>query len=583
MTPFERDVTAAVEQYRVPGLGFALINQGREVLSRGFGTRNLDRGGAVDADTLFAIGSVSKSFTCAAIAMLVDEGSLDWDTRVIDLMPSFRLFDPYATREMTVRDLLVHRSGLARGDFMWYKTPYTSEEVLHRARHLEPSWTFRTTFGYQNIMYVAAGEVIRTVSGLSWDDFIDRRLIEPLGMTRSRSHLQYIDDRSNVASPHAELDDTLRAIPHEIGTNSNAAGSIYSSARDMLQWLRLHLGDGSIDGRRLLTSGSLNALHTPQMLIAYVSPWSEMFPDASFLSYAYGWFVFSYRGQTVVTHSGNIDGMTAVACVVPAIGFGLVALANADGSSLPQALVYRAIDDALAGGSKNWLVQFKNQYDDAHKRLDFMLSERKDVSAKETPASPPLSAYAGVYEDPFYGSATVREEGDALALQLLGLNGKLEHLHFDVFTLRPENEIFAKYQPSVRFDRNDFGEPAALTASLLGGVELRLKRNPNASQPVAAAAIDPAPMLGRYASALTAASLAIEALGDALKITLPGSFVGGTVSERVLTLVPISNDCAVVAGLPLTLAFKDLRDRRFASVELRASHQLPFVFDRSSG
>ncbi len=581
MGNFERDVVAALERYRVAGLGCALISDGCELLCRGFGTRSTDRSAAVDADTLFAIGSVSKSFTCAATAMLVDEGAVDWDTRVIDRLPSFRLFDPYVTREMTIRDLLVHRSGLARGDFMWYKSAYNVDEVLHRARYLEPSWAFRTTFGYQNIMYVAAGEVIRAASGLSWDAFIDRRLLQPLGMTRSRSHPQYIEDMTNVATPHAELDDTLRPIAHDSGTNSNAAGSIYSSARDMLRWLRLHLGDGTVDGRRLLTSGSMDALHTPQMLIAYASPWSEMFPDATFLSYGYGWFLFSYRGQTVITHSGNIDGMTAVACVVPAIGFGFVALANADGSALPQALVYRALDDALGGGSTNWLVRFKNQHDDAHERLAFMLNDRKNSTIAGTRPSRPFAAYAGVYEDAFYGTATVSENGDALALEFIGLNGRLEHLHFDAFVLQPENELFAKYQPSVRFDLDDFGEPSALTVSILGALELHLKRNRNTLQP-GAATIDSAPMLGRYTSRVTAASIAIEALDASLKITLPGALAGATSAERVLTLVPTSTSSAAITGTPLTVTLHDLHDGRFSSLEIKMKHQMPFVFRRSS-
>ncbi len=573
------DILSALAGYRVPGLGYALLVEGREVSCRGFGVRNIERNDPVDADTLFAIGSVSKSFTAAALAMLVDDGALDWDTRVIDRLPAFRLFDPYVTREMTVRDLLVHRSGLARGDFMWYKSAYDIDEVLARAQHLEPSWGFRTAFGYQNIMYVAAGEVIRAASGLSWDEFIKQRIIEPLGMNRSHAHPQYISDMSNVASPHAELErGTLRTIPHDYGTNSNAAGSIYSSARDMVRWLLFHLGDGTLDGVRLMTSGSMRALHTPQMLIAYASPWSEMFPDASFLSYGYGWFLFSYRGETVITHSGNIDGMTAVACVVPRIGFGITALANADGSALPQALLYRALDDALRVTSTNWLVHFKEQRDEGQERLEFMRRERESARIGGTKPSRPLSAYEGVYDDAFYGRATVKRSGDELALQFIGLNGRLEHEHFDVFALRPENELFVKYQPTVRFDLDEFGEPSALTVNILGALELHLKRNPNAQQ-AGPERVERTPMLGRYTSRSNGA-VAIEKLGDAVKITLPGSLAGAQTSERVMTIVPLANDCALIEGSSLTLRFNGLRDGRFDGLEICAPHVMPMRFTR---
>ncbi len=571
------DISSALAGYRVPGLGYALLIDGREADCRGFGVRNIERNDPVDADTLFAIGSVSKSFTSAAIAMLVDEGKIDWDTRVIDRLPSFRMFDPYVTRELTVRDLLVHRSGLARGDFMWYKSAYTIDEVLARAQHLEPSWGFRTAFGYQNIMYVAAGELIRAASGLSWDEFIKQRILEPLAMNRSHVHPQYISDMSNVAKPHAELEPgTVRTIPHDYGTNSNAAGSIYSSARDMLRWLRFNLGDGTIDGKRLMTSGSMHALHTPQMLIAYASPWSEMFPDASFLSYGYGWFLFSYRGEAVITHSGNIDGMTAVACVVPRIGFGFTALANADVSALPHALLYRALDDVLGGGSTNWLVHFKEQRDEAQERLEFMRRERESARVDETMASRPLSAYTGTYDDAFYGRATVSSNGDGLALQFVGLNGRLEHEHFDVFVLRPENELFVKYQPTVRFDRNEFGEPSALTVNILGALELHLKRNENAEQAEAKPA-DRAPMLGNYTSR-SFGTIAIEELGDTMKVTLPGALAGAQTSEKVFTLVPLAPDSAAIEGTGLIFRFSGLKDGRFAELDVCVPHQMPMRF-----
>ena len=218
----------------------------------------------VDEKTLFAIGSSSKAFTAASIAMLVDEGKLKWDDPATKYLPGFQLFDPYATRELSVRDLLSHRSGLERGDLLWYGTSYSRDEIVQRVRYLKPSWSFRSKFGYQNIMYLAAGQIVAGLSGKPWDDFIRDRIFKPLGMTSSSTSIKNLKAASDVATPHAKLDGKVESISWRNIDNIAPAGSINSNVIDMAQWVRLQLGEGSYKGQRLISSGGAKALHTAQ-------------------------------------------------------------------------------------------------------------------------------------------------------------------------------------------------------------------------------------------------------------------------------------------------------------------------------
>lgn len=573
-TSLEASIEKAVADWPVVGLGCSVIAGGETLLSRGFGVRQLGGADAVDDRTLFAIGSVSKSFTGAAIAMLVDEGLIAWDSRVVDHLPSFRMFDPWVTREMTVRDLLTHRSGLERGDFMWYKSGYDAAEVLRRVVHLQPSWGFRTTFGYQNIMYLAAGELLTAVTGTSWDDFIRDRIFAPLGMSGSHASFASVDPGGNLAKPHARVDDELVQITSHEGFNMNPAGSIYSSARDMQAWLRLALGDGAYEGRRLLSNGGLRMTHTPQMLIAQ-SAWSELFPEADFLSYATGWFVCSYRGLTVVTHGGNIDGMSAVAAVVPEKGFGITALANVNSCRLPQALVYHTIDSVIFDRPRSWLAEFHERETFARERLDYAEADRKRSTIAGTAPSRPLEEYAGAYADEFYGNATVTQRDGGLYFSFIGFDGPLEHWQFDSFTVAIDDPYLRTYKSVVRFELDDFAKPSGLTLVVLGGLRLSLRRKPAEPQ---AAGISPEALrafAGRYVSKKASVDIVVDLLGDTLKATVPGSVGGSSEDFVVKSLVPVAEDRLAIASTQAVL----VRDDGGALV-LEVPHQLPVTLTR---
>jgi len=319
---FDAYVTAALRTWKVPGLALAIVRNDSVIYAKGYGVRELGQSSPVTARTLFAIGSASKAFTAASIAMLVDEGKLRWDDAATRYLPNLQLYDPYATRELSIRDLLSHRSGLARGDLVWYGTEFDRDEILRRVRFLQPSWSFRAQFGYQNIMYLAAGQIVGRAAGTTWDDFVKRRLFAPLGMESSVTSIRPLSSMADVATPHAEIEDTVRVVPWRNIDNIAPAGSINSNVLDMAQWVRLQLGKGKFGGTQLISSAQIEEMHTPHTIIRWEPIWKVLFPEANFFEYGLGWFLQDYRGKKVVHHGGNIDGMSALVTMIPSDNFG---------------------------------------------------------------------------------------------------------------------------------------------------------------------------------------------------------------------------------------------------------------------
>src|SRR5687767_572211 len=285
---FDEYVANAMKEWEVPGLAIAIVKDDRIVFAKGYGVRELGGTAAVDDHTLFAIGSSSKAFTAAALAMLVDEGKIKWDDPVTKYLPGFQLFDPYTTRELTVRDLLTHRSGLERGDLLWYASAYDRDEVLRRVRHLKPSWSLRSRFGYQNIMYLAAGQILPSLTGKSWDDFVRGRIFTPLGMTSSSTSIKALADSDNVATPHSKFDDKVGPVAWRNIDNIGPAGSINSNVLDMAQWVRLQLGGGEYQGKRLISAAAVKEMHSPQSIIPLTTMYEKLYPEAHFLTYGLG-------------------------------------------------------------------------------------------------------------------------------------------------------------------------------------------------------------------------------------------------------------------------------------------------------
>jgi CubicO group peptidase (beta-lactamase class C family) len=256
-----------MREWEVPGLAIAVVKDDSVIFARGYGVRRLGESAPVDQNTLFAIASTTKAMTAAALGMMVDEERISWDDRVVKHLPGFELQDSYVNREFTVRDLLTHRSGLARHDLLWIAAPFDRDEILRRARHLPSSGRFRADYGYHNIMYIAAGELLATSSGSSWDDFLAERIFQPLGMTRSTTRASVVDTRDNVAVAHTLVNGVVTPLVRRNYDNIGGAGAAWSSALDMAQWVRLHLASGSYNGDQLLSPATLRELHTPQTLI----------------------------------------------------------------------------------------------------------------------------------------------------------------------------------------------------------------------------------------------------------------------------------------------------------------------------
>jgi len=442
-------ITAAMEAWEVPGLAIAVVHDGRTVYERGYGVRDVTTGEPVDEHTLFAVGSTSKAFTSAALGMLVDEGRLGWDDRVIDHIPWFEMYDAYATRELTVRDLLTHRSGLARGDAVWYSWPHDRNEIIRRVRYLEPTRSFRGAWQYQNLMFLTAGEVVHAVSGSSWDGFVADRIFAPLGMDRSVTSTNALPHMDNVASPHVPVDGMPTPVAHKNIDNVGPAGSIYSSVSQMARWVALHLAKGVHEGRRLLSDSVMSEMHHPQMLIQADAPENGLHSrDAvmNFNAYGLAWWVLDYRGRKVVDHGGGIDGMRAHVAFMPEEGVGMVALSNARPNNLIVALMYRVFDHFLTEGAgadgamRDWSALMLAEVKEGQARAARGRSELEANRAAGTSPSRPLAEYGGAYEEEYHGVVDIVHEGGTLRLSLGGkTTGRLDHWHYDVFRLVPDN------------------------------------------------------------------------------------------------------------------------------------------------
>ncbi len=439
-------ITAAMEAWGVPGLALAVVSDGEVVHARGYGVRDVSTGTPVDEHTLFAVGSTSKAFTAAALGLLVDEGRLSWDDRVIDHLPWFEMYDPYATRELTVRDLLTHRSGLARGDAVWSKWPHDRHEIIRRIRYLEPTRSFRGAWQYQNLMFLTAGEVVAAVSGQTWDDFVDQRIFTPLGMDRSVTSIRELGRFENVATPHIHIDGAATPVVHKNIDNVGPAGSIYSSASQMASWLGLHMAGGVHDGVRLVSDSVIAEMHRPQMLIQADAPENSLHArDApmNFNAYGLAWWVLDYRGAKVVDHGGGIDGMRAHIAFMPEGGVGMVALSNARPNNLIVALMYRVFDHFVRQNRAemaDWSALMLAEQQESAARQAGARQRRDAGRARGTEPSRPLAEYAGRYGHEYYGAVDITHDQDALRVSMGGkTTGRMEHWHYDVFRVIPDN------------------------------------------------------------------------------------------------------------------------------------------------
>jgi CubicO group peptidase (beta-lactamase class C family) len=533
-------INKALKDWEVPGLAIAVVKNDQIVFAKGYGVRKLGDPTPVDEKTIFAIGSSSKAFTAASIAMLVDEAKVKLDDPATKYLPGFQLFDPYVTREITVRDLLCHRSGLERGDFLWYGTNYERDEIVRRVRFLKPSWSFRSQFGYQNIMYLTAGQIVARVSGKSWDDFIRDRFFKPLSMTASSTSISALKEASNVATPHAKVDDKVEVIPWRKIDNIAPAGSINSNVVDMAQWVRLNIGEGSYQGQRLISSGGAKELHTAQTVIRIEPPWSLFYSDAHFLNYGLGWFLHDHRGRKVVEHGGNIDGMSALVTMIPEEKLGMVILTNMNGTPLTGAIANRVYDLYLGAQPKDYSAELLKTYNGLVEQGKQAQKKLEEARVKGTSPTLALDQYAGTYSDEMYGDAKVSVQNGKLVLAAPGFVGDLTHWNYDTFQVNWRERSLGKAM--VTFTLNAKGKVDEMK---LPDLQVSFKRAAEKAEATAAVSVSEADLkklAGKYEAKVPPIEVSIELIGGSLKASVPG--------QPVYTLTPVSQTKFKVEGAP---------------------------------
>jgi CubicO group peptidase (beta-lactamase class C family) len=475
---FDAYVAKAVEAWRTPGLAVAVVKDGKVVFSKGYGVRELGKPAVVDPHTLFAVGSTTKAMTAALVGMLVDEKKLEWDDPVVTHLPWFQLKDPYLTAEITVRDLLTHRAGLGNADYLWYGQTTEPRDILRRVRLLEPSYSLRSSFIYQNVMYAAAGAVIEAVSGQPWDRQIRTRIFEPLGMQDSIATAATLAQQPNVAMPHDVVDGELRVIENAAVDGVAPAGSVWSSVHDMSKWTQMLLDGGVVNGRVLLKPETVSELFEPQ---AIVTP-EAFYPTARltaphWTTYALGWFQQDYRGRAVDFHTGSIDGMVAIHGLMRDERLGVFVLANRDHAELRHALMLNVFDRFTGAGDRDWSADLLTLYNGLQKEADER--REKEASRRVTGTSPslPLDRYAGTYSDPLHGDVVVSVDRGRLRAQYgTAYAGALEHWNYDTFRAMWDAKWRGTALMTFVLDPN--GQPATLQA--LGA---RFRRKAETSRP----------------------------------------------------------------------------------------------------
>ena len=442
-------VQSVLQETKVPGLALAVIKGDEVILARGFGKRSVAEGLDVTPHTLFAIGSSSKAFTAMGVAMLVDEGKLEWDTPVKHYIPSFKLYDQMATERLTPRDLLIHNSGLPRYDVLWYNNAHLSRKgVVERLQYLEPTHDFRTTWQYQNLMYTTAGYLIEVISGQTWEEFTRRRILEPLGMSSTNFSVHESQQSTDFALPYKEHKDQIeRTNFYDLFQAIGPAGSINSHIMDMTRWVRCLLNRGKYgdDEQRLLSEAQFNQLVTPQIISPDLPTLFTKYGELFHWTYAPGWFISSYRGHTMIQHGGNIDGFSALVTFLPDDQFGIVALTNLDSNFATEIVLFSLCDRLFGLSDVPWLDRYQKKFAELKEQAEKSKQENLEGRVPDAPLTHPLSDYAGEFEHLAYGTFTIAQDGDRLKGFYNDLEYTFTHLHYDVFVVEQERfEITSK-------------------------------------------------------------------------------------------------------------------------------------------
>src|SRR5215203_1403295 len=437
---------AVMKTHGGPGMAIAVVKDDKVVLAKGYGARELGKNSPVDENTLFAIASNSKAFTTGALAILVDEKKLNWEDKVSKYLPNFQMYDPWVTSELTIRDLVTHRVGLDTfsGDLLWYEANYTADQILDRVKYLKPVSSFRTRYGYQNLMFIAAGKVIEKVSGKPWCAFVRERILDPLGMKETTCGFGPLGE--NVAIPHNEAGGTLRVLPHGNVNGGYGAVAINSSVADLSKWIRLQLGRGKFEGKQIFSEQQSWNMWQPNIMQPISEAASEKNPTRHFNAYGMGWGLYDYYGRKIINHSGGLDGMLSYTVLIPEENVGFVVLTNSESPAF--AVMMSKIRDVFVNAPKrDWNAEAVEQVKASKATAD---AERQKVDAARVANTKPslaMGGYAGTYADKLYGDVVIAEENGKLVMRFgasPNFVADLEHWNYDTFQI--------KWRPSVSYN-----------------------------------------------------------------------------------------------------------------------------------
>lgn len=427
------------EAYHVPGLSVGIIKDGKVIFSDGAGVLEEGKKQQPDGQTLYAIASNTKAFITAAIATLVDEGKLNWDDPVIKYLPYFHLYDPCVSEMATIRDLLCHRVGLGTfsGDAIWYRSVYSAEEVVKHASAIPQAFQFRSGYGYSNVMFIAAGEVIRKVTGMSWDQYVKEKFITPLKMDRTVTSTNDLPGKKDVATPHNPNGNNNDPLPWVEWGCSGAAGGIISCTDDMLKWMQMQINRGVVGTDTFFTRADQQMMWTPQVNYTVSDRARDLYGNRNFNGYGLGWGTSEYNGRQMVSHTGGYDGMYSAVTLLPTEKIGVVVLTNTQ-RSISVMLSYEIIDKLLGLPQKDWKERGIKQDNDHFTDRANRIKQRTDAHITGTMPTMGPDVISGLYRCPMYGDIRIENNNGQLVMNFVhaaGLKANLTHWHYDTYKL----------------------------------------------------------------------------------------------------------------------------------------------------
>lgn len=445
--------------WQIPGMSVGIVKDGELIYAKGFGEKKLGSGQMVDENTIFSIASASKNITAAALGVLVDEGKINWDDKITQHIPWFQMKDPWVTQELTIKDALTHRSGLGRllGNRLHFMTNKSRDEVLHHVKYIDLEKPFRSSYVYSNVMYSLAGQVIEYTDGRTWDEFLQEKFFQPMGMTTATTSITQLKESQNLAYPHQEIDGKVVPIQRRNWDNAGPAAGVNVSVVDMSKWLKLQLGTpGEFQGKTYVSKEQMNEIHKPQVGL---SP-----KDAGSVqsSYGYGWHISDYKNQRVLNHGGATDGFNTAMFLFPEMDLGIVVFMNTF-SGLGNAIAYQVADSFIGENDKDWGEHYFNNYQNAYKKVSAEREKIHQSKIKKTQPSLSLDAYVGEYVSEGYGKIEVKKTGKKLVMHFWdaeGLEAELEHWHYDTFRAIWKNK--AQREEFMQFHLGKDGKVEAL-------------------------------------------------------------------------------------------------------------------------